>query len=69
MSDGDFAAFLEMGGYALYVWGALGMCGVAAFWEAVMLAHRRRRVLEDLRADLWPAPAPERGHGASDIPS
>ena len=44
----DFAA---MGGYALYVWGSLGMCAAALAWEAVMLALQRRRAIDELRED------------------
>ena len=46
MSDSALAGFLEMGGYALYVWGSFAMCGAAALWEAVLLVHRRRRALD-----------------------
>jgi heme exporter protein D len=52
VNDSDLAAFLDMGGYALYVWGSFAMCGAAALWEAVLLVHRRRRALEDLRENL-----------------
>ena len=52
MNDSDLAAFLDMGGYALYVWGSFAMCGAAALWEAALLVHRRRRALEDLRENL-----------------
>jgi heme exporter protein D len=41
--------FLEMGGYALYVWGAYLMCAVALGWEAVNILHRRRRAIDELR--------------------
>lgn len=57
MSDSALAGFLEMGGYALYVWGSFAMCGAAALWEAVLLVHRRRRALEDLREDIARAAA------------
>jgi len=42
--------FLDMGGYALYVWGAYGMTALAIAWELAMLAQRRQRAVEDLRA-------------------
>ncbi len=45
----SFSAFLDMGGYGLYVWGAYSMAGAALVWEAVMLVQRQRRALEDLR--------------------
>lgn len=52
MNESALAGFLEMGGYALYVWGSFAMCGAAALWEAVLLVHRRRRAIEDLREDI-----------------
>lgn len=52
MNESALTGFLEMGGYALYVWGSFAMCGAAALWEAVLLAHRRRRAIEDLREDI-----------------
>lgn len=52
MNESALAGFLDMGGYALYVWGSFAMCGAAALWEAVLLVHRRRRAIEDLREDI-----------------
>jgi heme exporter protein D len=43
------AEFADMGGYALYVWGSYVMCAAALAWEALMLAQRRRRALQELR--------------------
>jgi heme exporter protein CcmD len=45
----SLAAFAEMGGYALYVWGAYAMLAAALAWEALMLAQRRRSAIEALR--------------------
>jgi heme exporter protein D len=45
----SLAAFADMGGYALYVWGAYGMTAVAIGWELLSLAQRRRRATDDLR--------------------
>jgi heme exporter protein D len=45
----SLADFADMGGYALYVWGAYAMAVGALAWEAVMLLQRRRRALQDLR--------------------
>lgn len=42
--------FIDMGGYALYVWGAYTMTAVALAWEALMLVQRRRRALDEARA-------------------
>jgi heme exporter protein D len=47
----SLAEFAEMGGYALYVWGSFVMCAAAMAWEAVMLAARRQRALDELRED------------------
>jgi heme exporter protein D len=48
MTADALAALLDMDGYALYVWGSFVMAAAAAAWEALMLAHRRRRALEEL---------------------
>jgi heme exporter protein D len=49
MNWNSFDDFLNMGGYALYVWGSYVMCGAALGWEALMAAQRRRRAVEDTR--------------------
>lgn len=54
------AEFTEMGGHALYVWGAYGMTAAALLWEGVMLAHRRRSAIEALRDHEAQAQAPSR---------
>ena len=41
--------FADMGGHAIYVWGSYFMVGAALGWEALMLAQRRRRAVQDLR--------------------
>ena len=46
----SLADFLDMGGYALYVWGSFGMTAVVLGWEAVMLAQRRRRAADEVRS-------------------
>jgi heme exporter protein CcmD len=45
----SFAEFIEMGGYALYVWGAYVMTAAALAWEGLMLLHRRLSATEALR--------------------
>ena len=49
MNWSSFAEFAEMGGYALYVWGSYAMTAAALAWEALLLAQRRRRAIQDLR--------------------
>jgi heme exporter protein D len=51
MTWSSLEEFAAMGGYALYVWGSLGMCAAALGWEAVMLALQRRRAIDELRED------------------
>ena len=41
--------FLAMGGYALYVWGAVGACAVAMIAEPLLLRRRHRRIVRSLR--------------------
>ena len=42
----DLPSFLEMGGYALYVWGSDLMAAGAFAWEVLLLLQRRRRARE-----------------------
>lgn len=49
MNWNDFGEFLDMGGYALYVWGSYLMVAAALGWEGLMLVLRRRRALDELR--------------------
>ena len=41
--------FFAMGGYALYVWGSVGLCAAALLFEVVALRLRRRTALSLLR--------------------
>ena len=43
----SFGAFIEMGGYAGYVWGSFGLTAVCAMLEIIALGARRRRVLRE----------------------
>jgi len=43
------AEFVDMGGYALYVWGAYLMTGAALAWEALMLVQRHQRAVDESR--------------------
>lgn len=45
----SMAEFADMGGYALYVWGAFGMTAAVLAWELLSLAQRRRRAIDELR--------------------
>ncbi len=38
----DLSAFLEMGGYGLYVWGSFGMAAAAMAIECLALRGRRQ---------------------------
>lgn len=42
MNWSSWSEFLEMGGYALYVWGSYFMVAGALLWEVVLLLHRQR---------------------------
>ena len=44
----SLADFLDMGGYALYVWGSYFMVALTLAWEAAVLIVRRRRAIDDL---------------------
>lgn len=46
MNWGSLASFLEMGGYAGYVWGAYGVTIVFIAAEILALRARRRRTLQ-----------------------
>ena len=45
----DLPSFLEMGGYALYVWGSYLMLAGALVWEVALLLQRRRGALDEAR--------------------
>ena len=49
MNWNSLAEFIDMGGYALYVWGSFVMAGAVLAWEALMLAQRRHHAIEALR--------------------
>ncbi len=59
MSSAGWSDFWYMGGYALYVWGSLGMCAVTLLIEALWLAHRQRKLIELISA------GPDSGAGES----
>lgn len=41
--------FVDMGGYALYVWGAYGVAFGLLAWEVALLRRCRRRAHDDIR--------------------
>ena len=45
----DWAAFFAMKGYAFYVWGSYGMALVIFVIELLMVRHRRKIALQQLR--------------------
>ncbi len=49
MNWNSASEFFAMGGYALYVWGSFGACALAMALEPLLLAKRRKAVLESLR--------------------
>ena len=50
MSSADWSDFWHMGGYALYVWGSLGMCAATLLIEVLWLAHGQRKLIELISA-------------------
>ena len=54
----NFAEFLAMGGYGLYVWGSLGMCALVFAGEMLSLRARRIALHRELAQEpSSPAPA------------
>lgn len=41
--------FLNMGGYALYVWGSFGVTAAFMIAEPILLGRRRKTMLQRLR--------------------
>jgi heme exporter protein D len=48
MNWGSLGNFLEMGGYAWYVWGAYGVTVALVAAEVLALRSRRQRVVQDV---------------------
>jgi len=46
MNWGSLGAFLDMGGYGLYVWGSFGMCALVLAAECWGVSQRRRALRE-----------------------
>ena len=49
MNWGSVSAFLNMGGYAGYVWGSYGVAVICIVLELTLLAARHRRLRRELR--------------------
>lgn len=43
------AEFFNMGGYAFYVWGAYGVALLVFIVEILMVIHKRKNTLQQLR--------------------
>jgi heme exporter protein D len=54
----SMGAFLEMGGYAWFVWGSYGLTAVVIVLEVVSLRARRRRAVQEVARSK---PATEEG--------
>jgi len=48
MNWGSLGNFLEMGGYAGYVWGAYGVTVIVVVAELIALRARRRAAVQDV---------------------
>lgn len=48
----NFADFLHMGGYALYVWGASGLALAVLVIEPLLLKMKKKKILEKIKV-FW----------------
>lgn len=48
----SLAEFLDMGGYAFYVWGSFGLTAVVVAVEILLLRRQRKKLLRNLRVEL-----------------
>ena len=51
MNWNSLSEFLEMGGYAFYVWGSFGVTALAMVIEPLLIRKRRRDILRTLRRE------------------
>ncbi|HBC57819.1 MAG TPA: heme exporter protein CcmD [Gammaproteobacteria bacterium] len=49
MSFSSWSAFLDMGGYGLYVWGSYGFALASIVWVFLAIWWQHRRQLDQLR--------------------
>jgi heme exporter protein D len=47
----SFADFLNMGGYAFYVWGSFGVTALVAVFEIWQVRALRRNILQNLSSE------------------
>jgi len=52
MQWNSVSEFLDMGGYALYVWGSFGCTALVAVFEIWQVRAQRRAVLRNLSSEL-----------------
>lgn len=52
MQWNSVSEFLDMGGYALYVWGSFGATALVMVVESLLIRSRRRELLRNLRAEF-----------------
>lgn len=50
MNWGSLEAFLDMGGYAIYVWPSFGACLAVAVGELWLIRRRHRKIVDRLRS-------------------
>ncbi len=48
MQWNSFSDFVQMGGYAFYVWGSFGACALGMLLELWLLKRRRQTILTRL---------------------
>ena len=48
----SFSEFLQMGGYALYVWGSFGVTALVMAIEVVALRKQQQSLLAELQDEL-----------------
>lgn len=52
MQWNSISEFLDMGGYALYVWGSFGATALVMVVESLLIRSRRRELLRNFRAEF-----------------
>jgi heme exporter protein D len=52
MQWNSVSEFLEMGGYAFYVWGSFGLTAAVMAIEALLIRNQRKAVMRSLRSEF-----------------